>query len=275
MSYSNVQERQLPFVFRYLSDLVAYRHLCLNLVSSDLRSRFRRTRLGILWAVAQPLIFALMLALVWGALQRTANYWQFALYVFTGQVVFEFFGTAVIGGQDALVSAAGYLKQARIPFFIFQVRVVLTGVVIFFFSTIGVFTFAATAGAFPSIGLHLLLVPAFVVVAVLFLTPIAMLMSVSGLQFRDVRHIAGLAVQGLYLMSPVMMVREMFDQPQLRLFEFLNPMVPLLDLYRAPILHGSLWDRQDVVVISVWIAGLWVAAIISSVSTGRRLVYAL
>lgn len=275
MSYVNIQDRQLPFVIRYLSDLLAYRHLCMNLVSSDLRSRFRRTRLGILWAVAQPLIFALMLALVWGTLAKATNYWEFALYVFTGQVAFEAFSTAVIGGQDSLTGAAGYLKQARIPFFIFQVRTVLTSMVIFFFGTIGVFVFAAATGAIPPLGLHLLLVPAFFGVYVLFLVPLAMLMSVTGLQFRDVKHIAALGVQALFLMSPVMMPREIFAEPQLKFFEFLNPIVAVLDLYRAPILHGAFWNPQSMVVISLWIVGLWLAAIISSVSVGRRLVFAL
>lgn len=275
MSYLNVQYRPLPFFVRYLVDLVAYRHLCWNLVSSDLRSRFRRTRLGILWAVAQPLIFALMLALLWGGLQKTANYWQFALYVFTGQVVFEMFSTAVIVGQDSLASAAGYLKQARIPFLIFQVRTVLTSSVIFLFATIGVFVFAVAIGAFPPVGLHLLLVPAFLGVYLLFLIPIVMMMSVIGLKFRDVKHIAQLVVQGLFLMSPVMMPREMFAQPHLKFIEFLNPMVAVLDLFRAPVLNGALWNSQDVIVISIWISGLWVAALVSSISAGRRLVYSL
>lgn len=273
MSYVNVQDHRLPFFIRYLADLISYRHLCFNLVSSDLRSRFRRTRLGILWAVAQPLIFALMLALVWGSLLKTPNYWEFALYVFTGQVVFEMFSTAVIGGQDSLTNAAGYLKQARIPFFIFQVRIVLTSAVILFFGTVGVFAFSVAVGAFPPIGLHLLLVPTFFGIYVLFLTPIAMLMSVTGLQFRDVKHIAGLGVQGLFLMSPVMMPRDLFGQ--LPYFEFINPLVPVLDLYRAPILHGALWSAQSVMAVSIWIVGLWAAAIISSVTSGRRLVYAL
>lgn len=275
MSYENVQDRQLPFFIRYLSDLIAYRHMCVNLISSDLRSRFRRTRLGILWAVAQPLGFALMIALVWGSMQKSANYLEFALYVFTGQVCFEMFSTTVMGGQDALANAAGYLKQARIPFFIFQVRTVLTGSVIFFFATIGVFLFAAGSGGLPPLGLHLLLLPAFLAVYILFLTPIAMLMSITGLLYRDVKHIAQIGVQGLFLTSPVMLPREIFSEPHLKFFEFLNPMIAVLDLYRAPVIHGAFWNVQDMIVISIWIVGLWSAAAIASVSVGRRLVFAL
>ena len=275
MSYVNVQDRQLPFVIRYLSDLIAYRHLLLNLVSSDLRSRFRRTRLGILWAVAQPLAFALMIALVWGGLQRTGNYREFALYVFTGQVVFEMFGTTVIGGQDAIAGAAGFVKQARIPFFVFQLRTVLTSTVIFLFAIIGVFAFAAGVGSFPPIGLHLLLVPAFVGIYILFLTPIAILMSVTGLLFRDVKHIAQIGVQGLFLTSPVMLPREMFAEPHLKFLEFLNPLVAILGLFRAPVLQGVFWNVQDMIVVAIWIVGLWSVAIITSMSVGRRLVFAI
>ena len=275
MSYYNVQDRQLPFFIRYLSDLISYRHLCWNLVSSDLRSRFRRTRLGVLWAVIQPMAFALTIALVWGTLQKTAGYFEFALYVFTGQVVFEMFSTAVIGGQDSLAGAAGYLKQARIPFLIFQVRTVLTGATILFFGTIGFFAFAAVAGGLPPLGFHLFLIPAFFLLYVMFLTPIAMMMSFTGLKFRDVKHIAQIGVQAAMLLSPVMLPREIFDAPQLKFFEFLNPLVAVLDLYRAPVLYGTFWEPKDLIVISIWIVALWSAAMVSSISLGRRLVYAL
>src|SRR3990167_8054423 len=97
MSYVNVQDRRLPFVVRYLVDLITYRHLCWNLVASSLRARFRRTKLGILWAIVQPLAFALLIAAVWGSLHKSATYWEFALYVFSGMIVWEFFSNVVLG----------------------------------------------------------------------------------------------------------------------------------------------------------------------------------
>jgi lipopolysaccharide transport system permease protein len=275
VSYVNIQNQRLPFAFRYLGDLIAYRHLCWNLVGSDLRSRFRRTRLGILWAVIQPLAFALVIAGVWGAMQRSLNYLEFALYVFTGTIVFDLFTTAVNNGQDALLNAAGFVRQARIPFLIFQIRSVLTGIVMLGFSLIGVFAFAAVTGHFQTFGLPLVLVPAFVCVAILFMLPIAIIMSNIGAMYRDVRHIAALAERAIYMISPVFLPREILASPHLQFLEVANPLVPFIDMFRDPVMNGKFWELQDMLAMGAWIVGLWALAITVSVSNGRKLVFAL
>lgn len=275
MSYVNIQDRRLPFALRYLGDLFAYRHLCWNLVASDLRSRYRRTRLGVLWAVIQPLAFALVIAAVWGALQRRASFLEFALYVFAGSIAFDLFAIAVNNGQDALTHAAGFVRQARIPFFIFQLRVVLSGMVTFLFALVGVFIFALAIGHAPSLGPHLLLIPAFLPIAVMFMLPIAMIMSNVGALYRDARHIVMLAERAIYMLSPVFLPREVLESPHLKFLEFVNPLVPFLDMIRDPIIDSRMWEMQDLIVMGIWIVGLWTIALITAVSNGRRVVFAL
>lgn len=275
MSFVNVQERKLPFVFRYLADLVAYRHLCWNLVGIDLRSRFRRTRLGLLWALIQPLALALMIAYVWNALDRSVSLWEFALYVLAGQAVFELFTNIMMSGQDTLIASGGYLRQARVPFFIFQMRVVLTALVFFLIEVVAVLGFAAAVGAFPAPGPHLLLIPVYVVVVGLFGAAFCIIFSIAGTLYRDVRHASGLLTRALFLTSPVLLPRAVLDQPQLRFLEFLNPLVPLLDMFRDPVLYGQMWQMQDALVIAIWTVGLWVLALVWGASVGRKLVFAI
>ena len=45
---------------RYVQELLRYRHLSVNLMASDIRSRFRRSRLGVLWAIIQPMVYAMV-----------------------------------------------------------------------------------------------------------------------------------------------------------------------------------------------------------------------
>lgn len=275
MSFVNVQERKLPFAFRYLSDLLAYRHMCWNLVGSDLRSRFRRSRLGILWALIQPLGFAIMIAFVWGALDRKMSTWDFALYVLAGQAVFDLFSNCVNSGQNTLQSAGGYLKQARVPFFVFQLRTVLTAMVFFLIEMLAVVGFALAIGSFPPPGEHLLFVPLFVVVAMLFCLPVCILFSIGGTLYRDLRHASTLILRAFFLMSPIMMPREIMAQPHLKFMEIVNPLISLLDLFRDPMIYGRNWEVQDILVISVWTVALWALALICSASVGRKLVFAL
>src|SRR5262245_9710114 len=130
MSYENIHGTRLPFVLRYVLDLVTYRHLAFNLVGADLRSRFRRSYFGILWAVLQPLGFALVIAWIWGSVFRVESVWEYALYVFSGLIIWDYFAAVMNVSQDSLTAAEGYLKQTRIPFFVFQARTAMTGMVV-------------------------------------------------------------------------------------------------------------------------------------------------
>jgi lipopolysaccharide transport system permease protein len=275
MSFVNVRERPLPSALRYLGDLISYRHLCWHLVGSDIRGRFRRTRLGILWALIQPLSFAIMIAYVWGALDSRLNTWEFALYVLAGHAVLDLFSSVLNSGQMSLTIAGGYLKQARIPLFVFQLRVTLTAVVFFAIEMIAVVGFGLAIGALPPPGEHLILVPVYVVFAGIFCCALSVLFSIAGTLYRDLRHASALLLRLLFFTSPVMMPREMFAQPHLKFLEVLNPLVPLLDMFRDPIMYGRMWDMQDVVVLGIWTVGLWAAAIVWSASIGRSVVFAI
>lgn len=275
MAYANVHTRRLPFPVRYVLDLIAYRHLCWNLVASDLRSRFRRSALGIVWAVIQPLSFALMIAVVWGSLLQPGDYWAFSIYIFSGLIVWEYLNTVVLVSQDALVHADGYLKQTRIPFLIFQVRVPLGSMVIFLCGFIGLVALSAVLGSLPPPGEHLLLIPAFAFLLLLFGIPLSVLMSIMNAKFRDVKYISQIAMQGLFFISPVMLDRGVFERPELQFLKYANPAISLLDLFRSPVINGTLWRPEAVISLLIWIGALWVLAGIAAVRVGRRIIFAL
>jgi lipopolysaccharide transport system permease protein len=280
MSYANYHSRKLPAGVRYAADLFRFRHLCWNLVGSDLRSRFRRSHLGILWAIIQPLGYSLVIAWAWGAIFHMANYWAFAVYVYSGMLVWEYFGTVVNVSMDGLVNAVGYIKQARIPLFVFQLRVPLTGMVTFLFGAVGLAIMMLALQLLglvqiPAPGLHLLLLPAFLGIMLMFVTPLSIIFSVLGAQLRDLKHIMTLVLQALFFLSPVMMTRVSLDTPELAILKYINPLVPLLDLFREPVLYGKMWTPESVITVCLWGAAFWVAAGVVSVRAGRKIVFIL
>lgn len=275
MSYANYQSRRVPGFISYLASLLRYRHLCWNLVGSDLRSRFRRSYLGPLWAIVQPLGYSLIIAWAWGAIFRSSDYLGFAIYVYSGMLVWEYFSNCINGSLEGLMAAVGYLRQARIPLFVFQLRIPLTGGVTAVCALAGLLLMMLVLGRFPAPGLHLLLVPASFAILVLFMTPIAIIFSIFGAQLRDLKHIMGLVLQLLFFLSPVMMVRDQLDRPALMILKFINPLVPLLDMLREPLLYGHYWAPTSVVTVAIWGATLWIIAGFTAVSAGRRVVFAI
>ena len=275
MSYANYHTQKLPAPLRYLADLLRYRHLCWNLVGSDLRSRFRRSKLGILWAVLQPLGYSLVIAWAWGAIFHDSDYWGFAIYVFAGMLVWEYFTNTVMVSLEGLMAAVGYLRQSRIPFLVFQARVPLTGLVIFCNGLLGLFILMLVLGRFPMPGQHLLLLPIYIAILPMFMLPLAIIASVVGAQMRDLKHIMTLALQALFFLSPVMMKHEAMDPGRLAFLRHANPIVPLLDMLRDTVMYSKMWDPGDVITVSVWGAILWAVAGVVAMRSGRKIVFAI
>jgi lipopolysaccharide transport system permease protein len=228
-----------------------------------------------LWAILQPLGFSLIIGAVWSQVFKAQSVAAFVVYVFSGMLVWEYFSQTIIVGLDALINSRGYLKQARIPFLIFQMRVPLTGIVIFLFGLLGLLALMALLGSFPPIGVHLFLVPAYVAMLLLFVMPFGVLASIVGPNFRDARHIIGLALQTVFFLSPVMLERAVLQSDRIHLIQYLNPIVALLDLFRDPVLYGVLWSGQDVLVWAIWTGAMWVIALTAAVKAGRRIVFAI
>lgn len=270
-TYRNLVNGQVE---TYFETLVRYRHLFVNLVGADLRARFRRRYLGMLWAVLQPIGFALVIAYVWHLLFHHELGW-FALHVMSGLIVWEFFTNSITHGLHALEHGAGYLKQARLPFFILQARVPFAEGVSFVFGLIGFFILELWFGVGSGISPALILLIPYVAIVIALCVPLSMIFSILGAQFRDLQYITQMALRALFFCSPILAERERFDSPRVEFMQWLNPVVPLCDLFRDPAIHGRWWDPFDLLVIGVWAAVLWAAALIIAKLSGRRAIYSI
>lgn len=259
----------------YIAALMRYRHLCFNLVGSDLRARFRRSRLGIIWAVIQPLGYSLVIAFTWAIVLRYESYWEFTMYLFSGLVIWEYFATVTSSSMDTLMRSGGYLRQARIPLLIFQLRTPMTTMAVAAFGTIGVFVMLVILGRLPPIGIHLVGVPIALGALFVFSIPLSVLMSIVGAQFRDANHIVQLSLQALFFLSPIMLPKEVLDQPSLQFINTLNPLSPLIQLFRDPVINGVWINPSDLLYVCIWTIVLTIVSSIASFFYGRKIIFLL
>lgn len=275
MSYKNFRNNEQSFIIDYLNRLGKFKSLGLNLVASDLRTRFRRSYLGILWAVIQPMTYALIIGYVWKNIFGAESYLEFALFLYSGLIVWEFFATTASVSLDTFKNSEGYLKQGRIPLLIFQVRVPLSALTISLLSLIGLFVFQYATGQPPTLGLHTgLLIPYFIVL-ILFGAPIAIIMSIVGSIFRDAQYIVGLGIQALFFLSPVIIQRQLLEQQNLLFLKYANPMVPLIYMFRDITTDAQIFNLADFKIVIFWIIGLWICALLMTARYGRRAVFLL
>jgi lipopolysaccharide transport system permease protein len=209
----------------------------MHLALSDLRSRWRRSFLGAMWSVIQPLGMTILLAVVFSKLFHT-DILTYAPYILSGIIVWEFVVACVTGGSLAFVQADAYIKQCKHPLAIYTLRTVITALFVLCLASLALFGWAIVV--LPQhFGWTWLAAMTIFPVLVLIFWPLTTLLAYVGVRFRDLPHATGLIMQALWFVSPVYFEAQMFRKGGLDALVDYNPVYHILQLVRAPLLEGQ------------------------------------
>ena len=104
----------------YLQNFKRFRPLLEELVARDVKIKYRRSVLGVLWTLLNPLFMMIILSVVFSNLFKfdVENY---SLYILSGQVVFNFFSGATTDAMSAIFGNASLIKKVYVPKYLFVV----------------------------------------------------------------------------------------------------------------------------------------------------------
>lgn len=257
----------------YIKAIWTSRYFWLHLALADLRAKWRRSFMGILWSIIQPLGMTLLLTLVFSRLFHT-NIALYAPYILSGIIMWEFVSASLTGGCLAFVQADAYIKQHKHPLAIYTLRLVLTNLIVLALASL---TLWAWAGIMlpQNFGWHWLAILSFFPLIALMIWPLATLLAYGGARFRDLPHAMGLILQSLWFISPVYFEAKMFRQGGLNALVDYNPIYHLLQIIRAPILDGQ-WPRLENYLMCIAVAGIFtLLTILVGYKTERRVIFYL
>lgn len=225
------------------------------LAIQDLKSRFRRSRIGILWVVLQQLVFSLGAGFIWATVFHQSP-GDFIPFLTVGFAVWGFIAAVMTEGCGAFVIAHGYLKQLPLPQSIFIFRTLLAQ---FFFLAVGITTALGVLilfGKFNPIGL-LLALPG-VILLILYAYGAVGCMAYLGLRYRDLQHALGGVFNLLFVLTPVIYPPEVLLKKGLHIAIYGNPLGSLIEVVRQPLLHGVMAGYEHYLVASIF-AGILIA----------------
>ncbi len=239
----------------YVREILACRHFWLYLARAEVRARFRHSRLGAAWALLQPLSLTLLMSFVFGAIFGLPIR-EFAPFVFSGILVWEYvFGAAQVGCLS-LIHAAPYICQRRLPLAIYPLKTVLASTAVFLIGTGGLVGWVVVTRP-GTVGWQSLSV--FTALPLLFLIAwaLAVLAAFINTKLRDFQQLVGLLLQALWYASPVFIEPRLFQNAGLGLLLECNPVTHVLNLVRAPLLAGVPPRVSDYLFAAALAALLW------------------
>jgi ABC-type polysaccharide/polyol phosphate export permease len=220
-----------------------------ELVLRNLRVMYKRSTLGVLWSLLHPLLLMAVLTFVFSSLFVHATP-HFALHAFAGLVFWSFFAQATVWAMGDFVHGGAILRRVRVPASAFPVSSVLTCAVNFLLTLPVILAIAAFEG--HSIGPALACLPLAFICVVAFAIGVALLLAAAAAYFADVIEMYRAGILAWMYLTPVFYPLEAIPET-VRAWLWWNPVVPLLELFRRPIVHGD-WPGGELAASAVAIA---------------------
>jgi lipopolysaccharide transport system permease protein len=222
----------------YFFGIYQSRYFWTHLAFSDLRSKWRRSFLGVAWSVVQPLGMTMLLAVVFSRIFHQ-DIVESAPYILSGMITWDFFTATLTGGSLSFVQADAYIKQYRHPLAIYTLRTTLTNLMVFMMASLSLIGWVLVVRP-QSFGCSWLATVLIFPIGALIVWPFATCLAYIGARFRDLPHALGLIMQAMWFISPIYFEARLFRDGGLGALVDYNPIYHLLEIVRAPLLRGEL-----------------------------------
>lgn len=206
-----------------------------SLVSKDFKLKYRRSALGVVWSVLNPLLMMVVLSAVFSTFFRfdIPNY---PLYIILGNTLFALMSESTTGAMWSILDSSSLIKKVRIEKLIFPIEKVLFQLVNFCISLIAVAIVMIYFRIVPTASI--LMVPVLLVYVVLFSAGLGMALSALAVFFRDVCHLWGVIITAWTYATPLFYPIVVLPDWMMPVME-LNPMYHYVTYFRDLLLNGT------------------------------------
>jgi ABC-type polysaccharide/polyol phosphate export permease len=246
-----------PFVEELLH-LWRFRELVLLWTGRNVKLRYKRSVLGVLWTLLEPLMLMSILTMVFSQLFRfqLAHY---PIYLLSGLLLFDFFSRSTLQIVDEVVASDGLASRIYVPRTVFSLATVLSYLLSWVIALVPLLAMVVVLGLPVSAGLWS--VPFGMILAALLALGVGLVVATLGASFHDVKLTYQVLLTAWFYATPIIYPLDVVPdqyQPLLRL----NPLLHLSSLVRDPVFVGrvapmSSWLVAFATSASVAILGWW------------------
>jgi lipopolysaccharide transport system permease protein len=257
----------------YLSAIWHCRYFWMSLVRMDLRTRYRRSVLGMGWSLLHPIAMTAILCAVFYKL-FDQDIRDFCPYLMAGLVTWNYLVTSAMNGCQCFFQGESYIRQYPAPLAVYPLRTALGGTVHFLMAMIVVLGLAWMCKGFHNPISLLSLIPS-IVLLFIFAWSVATIAGFANVHFQDTQHLTEVGFQILFYATPIMYKVSLLQGSTMAKLLTLNPLLPLFSLIREPILEGHTPSPATCAFALTTVLVTFIGAGMTLVRLQRRLIFHL
>lgn len=210
------------------------RDLLRELVARDMKLRYRRSVLGIIWSLLNPLLQLVMLSVVFSFI-LPLDIENYTVFLFVGLLSWIWLSSSLTSATPSIVDNRELIRRPGFPAGILPVVSITSNLIHYLLSLPVVLLILLVSG----IGLNLTIIflPAIIILQYVFTLSLCIYLSVFQVTFRDTQHLVGVFLFFWFYLTPIFYTIELIPYPY-RMLYALNPMVHIVEAYRAVLIYG-------------------------------------
>lgn len=258
---------------KYIDSFMRYRFLLVELVKKGIKLKYRRSYLGLIWTLLEPLLTMIVLTFVFGSMLggNGGVYGRelYPVYILCGRLLYSCLSSSSKIGMRSIRSNQAMIKKVYVPKYLYPLSSVIYNYVIFMLSLIVL----AIVGVVRGIPLTWHIIEAIIPIFVLLIMCIAaaMLLSTICVFFRDIEYLWEVVLMLIMYCSAIFYYVDNIGSATVRMVIKMNPLYCIIENFRHVVLLGeSLFTSASEIHMLIYSAVFSVVALIISIFVFKK-----
>lgn len=241
-----------------------------TLVSKDFKLKYRRSVLGVLWSVLNPLLMMLVLSAVFSFMFRF-QIENFPLYLILGNILFTMMANSTSAAMTSIMEAAPLLKKIRVEKMVFPLEKVLFELVNFTISLVAVAIVMLYYQVVPDT--NIIFLPLLLLYMVIFCTGLGLILAALAVFFRDTIHLWGVVITAWTYATPLFYPVDALPDWMQQIMVF-NPMYHYVTYFRdIAMWHTNPGGMENLVCLGMALVTLAIGILVFRKSERKFILY--
>lgn len=220
----------------YIKDVLGSRELMLNLAVREIKGKYKKTILGQLWSLANPLALMVVYTFVFAFVFRVtpgpgnpSGIDSFALWLLCGLLPWLFFARALSAGVQSLVANESLIQKVYFARVVLPISDVVAIGYNWLFEMLVLLVALLIAGAQVWTTLPYLIL--IIILMFFFAIGLSLILSIVNVYFRDTEHLISIALQLWMYLTPVIYPLSLVEAQSEKMGPLFGSNITLIDVY--------------------------------------------
>jgi ABC-2 type transport system permease protein len=244
----------------YIENFKKYRFLLYQLIVNDIKVKYRRSILGVVWSVLNPLMMMVVFTLIFST-AFSSDIKHFAVYVLTGRIIWDLYSQSTAQSMQSIIGNEALIKKMYVPKYIFPLAKCCVSFINTSFSLFALVIVVIFSGGVKLSG-ALVMLPFPLIYTFLFAVGVSFILSAYTVFFRDLQHLYEVLLTAWMYFTPLFYPVSIIPD-HLKFLVEMNPIYWMLSMFREIIMDGKFPDiEQHLICAAIGLASLIIGALI-------------